>query len=268
VESGAALEDVARLENRLGERGDPPKAHLLPAPTANSCKQIEAVYAACPWVLRAERSASMVRARAPLLRHQPVTGRTAPRGASAERVEVHGVEVELDAQRGEGHALARAPWREQPRRAGTTREHLDAPTRLRHEDVVLQRLEPLVVRELLAAVARLGAGREDLDDDDRVDDGRLVVGVGLHGATDDEGVGVGRAVRLVDPDPDVRSEDDTGATIEGVPKESNDVGGETAMFRRATSHRPHVSAKVFVLLVRALLELDELLPAELLRGGC
>ena len=62
---------------------------------------------------------------------------------------------------------------------------------LRDEEVVPERRDAAVVRELFAAVVRLGAVGEDLDEHDGVDDGVGVLRVALKWAADDADVRVG-----------------------------------------------------------------------------
>jgi hypothetical protein len=81
--------------------------------------------------------------------------------------------------------------------------YLEAAAVLRHEDVLVQRRERLIIKPLLVPIVALGARAQHLDNDLRVRGVRRRLGISLHGAADDGDIGVGRDVRFTDPNPEV-----------------------------------------------------------------
>jgi hypothetical protein len=79
--------------------------------------------------------------------------------------------------------------------------NLDQSPVLADEDVSLQAGQRLEVQSLVTIVVALAAGRQDLEDDDRVDGRLLVVRRVIRLATDDRSVGVPAARVCRDPEP-------------------------------------------------------------------
>jgi hypothetical protein len=131
-----------------------------------------------------------------------------------------------------------------------------------HQDVRREPLDPAVVRPLLTAIVRLGAGRQHLDEDRRVED-RVRVGlVTLDVSAHDRDVRVGHQPGGAHPHLQLAGEDAAAARVDQGAEREAHLGDEASVLGRPASHGEHVPFEELVLEPRDALSLEVLLVAE------
>jgi len=126
--------------------------------------------------------------------------RLGPRATTARLggVVIGAVDVDGSADRSQGGDRSRAVDGPLPQTILAARHDLYLSARVSDDHVFAERIELLVVLELLSAVILFGGGAQDFNDHRRVDDGLLVLGIARPGAADDGDVWIGREARRGD----------------------------------------------------------------------
>lgn len=126
---------------------------------------------------------------------------------------------------------------------------INAGVALTDEDIFAEAGDRSVKEKFIFAVKGLGAGREDFDDRDRVED--LVVAVAVEGgvAVENHQVGVEAAIVVGYPEAEVAAEGLEGGIAQEVFEQGEEVSANATMFEGASGHGDDFSVAVFVALL-------------------